>query len=355
MPLEKPEAKMVRMLVVAAALLLPGMAQAQLPGQNYPYQSYIPPNVVVTPPPFVGSGAGSGYPLPFETQQQQSQRLLEMLDTGGIERPAPAATPPGCVFAGQVYTEGATVRSEGGDRQVCGPRPGGAAGPERPRSAGVAAGAGLMRLTRGPRRRLKPEGEVVRTPEEARIWSSFRTFKAGITGEKGEASVREALDALRVPALHDVILRDRRGLTQIDHVVRAPDAVLVLETKRYAGIVSGEIDGRAWVQRFDDSAGRFTLPNPLRQNYRHRRAVEELIADRAVLVRTHVVAAGSAVFEGELAGTIVPVTALSSLLNGTPPVSQRWLDAAWRKLQMAAERSSQLREAHRQQVERRTG
>ncbi|MDJ0390186.1 hypothetical protein QMO56_18915 [Roseomonas sp. E05] len=124
MHLKKLEAKMVRKLLVAVALLLPGMAQAQLPGQNYPYQSYIPPNVVVAPPPFAGSGAGAGYPLPFETQQMQQQRLLEMLDTGGIARPATAATPPGCVYAGQVYTEGATVRSEGGERQVCGPRPG---------------------------------------------------------------------------------------------------------------------------------------------------------------------------------------------------------------------------------------
>lgn len=212
-----------------------------------------------------------------------------------------------------------------------------------------------MRLTRGPRRRLKPEVEAERTPEQARIWATFRAFKAGITGEKGEASVREALDALGVPALHDVIVRDGRGLTQIDHLVRAPDAVLVLETKRYAGIVSGEIDGREWVQRFDDSAERFTLPNPFRQNYRHRRAVEDLIADRAVLVRAHVIAVGSATFESELAGTIVPVTALASLLSGTPPVSQRWLDAAWRKLQATAERSPLLREAHRQQIERRTG
>lgn len=212
-----------------------------------------------------------------------------------------------------------------------------------------------MRLTRGPRRRLRPEGEVERTPEEAQIWARFRAFKAGITGEKGEASVREALAALGVPALHDVIVRDGRGLTQIDHLVRAPDAVLVLETKRYAGIVSGEMDGREWVQRFPDTAERFTLPNPLRQNYRHRRAVEDLIADRAVLVRAHVIAAGNAVYEGELAGTIVPVAALASLLSGTPAASQRWLDASWRKLQVAAERSPHLREAHRQHIESRTG
>lgn len=103
---------------------MPVFAQAQSAGRSSLYQSYIPPGVVVTPPPFTGGEASAGNPLPFETQQMQQQRLLEMLDTGGIERPAPAATPLGCVYAGQVYTEGATVRSEGGDRQVCGPRPG---------------------------------------------------------------------------------------------------------------------------------------------------------------------------------------------------------------------------------------
>ena len=196
-----------------------------------------------------------------------------------------------------------------------------------------------MRLTRGPRKRLRPPGEVMRSPEEARIWATFRAFKAGITGDKGEVAVREALDALGVPALHDVIVRDGRGLTQIDHLVRAPDAVLVLETKCYAGLISGDVDSREWRQRFVDSEERFTLPNPLRQNYRHRRAVEDLISDRAVLVRAHVVSAGRAEFEGELSGATVPVTALAQVLTGTPPVSQRWLDAAWLKLQAAAERS----------------
>lgn len=114
----------MRKLILASALLVPVLARAQTPAQFYPQQQFYAPNVVVTPPPFVGGGAGTGYPLPFETQQMQQHRMLEMLDTGGIERPAPTATPPGCVYAGQVYTEGATVRSEGGDRQVCGPRPG---------------------------------------------------------------------------------------------------------------------------------------------------------------------------------------------------------------------------------------
>lgn len=114
----------MRSMLWVSMLLLPIVARAQIPQRYYPQEQFYAPNVVVTPPPFVGGGAGGGSPLPFETQQIQHQRLLEMLDTGGIERPAPAAPPLGCVFAGQVYTEGATVRSEGGDRQVCGPRPG---------------------------------------------------------------------------------------------------------------------------------------------------------------------------------------------------------------------------------------
>jgi hypothetical protein len=70
--------------------------------------------------------------MPFQQQQYRTQRLLEMLDTGGIEHPAAAAAPPACVFAGQVFSEGASARGEDGERQVCAPRPGAqpdAAGP----------------------------------------------------------------------------------------------------------------------------------------------------------------------------------------------------------------------------------
>ena len=77
-----------------------------------------------------------------------------------------------------------------------------------------------MRLTRGPRRTIRPASDGPSTPEEARIQATFRAFKAGITGAKGEASVCEALATLGAPALHDVIVRDQRGLTQIDHLVR---------------------------------------------------------------------------------------------------------------------------------------
>ena len=203
-----------------------------------------------------------------------------------------------------------------------------------------------MRLTRGPRRTIKPPSDRPRTAEEARIWSTFRAFKARITGEKGEGLVVAALADLGVPALNNVILRDRSGLTQIDHIARAPDAIVVLETKHYGGIVDGEVDSREWTQRFESSAERFSLPNPLRQNYRHRVAVEALIATGAVLVRAEVVVTGKARFDGEIHGSVLPLANLASVVTGKPAVSQCWLDAAWHKLQLAAEASPALREAH---------
>ena len=210
-----------------------------------------------------------------------------------------------------------------------------------------------MRLIRGPRRTIKPPSDRPRTIEKARIWSTFRAFKAGLTGEKGEGLVVAALAGLGVPALHDVILRDSRGLTQIDHIARAPDAIVVLETKHYGGPVGGEVDSQEWTQRFEGSAERFVLPNPLRQNYRHRVAVEALVATGAVLVRAHVVVTGKARFEEQLQDSVVPLAELGGIVTGKPAVSQCWLDAAWHKLQLAAEASPALREAHLGEVSER--
>ena len=92
------------------------------------------------------------------------------------------------------------------------------------------------------------------------------------------------------------------------------------------------------------------LPNPLRQNYRHRVAVEALLATDAVRVRSHVVVTGKARLEEQLRASVVPLAELEHVVTGSPTLSQSWLDAAWHKLQAAAEASPALREAHRQEV-----
>ena len=65
-----------------------------------------------------------GKQIIYRVVDERAQRLLETLDTGGIERPAPSTRPPGCIYAGQIYSEGAVVTPTNGERQTCVPRPG---------------------------------------------------------------------------------------------------------------------------------------------------------------------------------------------------------------------------------------
>jgi hypothetical protein len=83
---------------------------------------------------------------------------------------------------------------------------------------------------------------------DERAWAAFGEFKAGIIGRKGESAVARALRDLGVAALHDVLLADLMGLTQVDHVARARDAIVVIETKTYGGHITGAVDRPEWVQ-----------------------------------------------------------------------------------------------------------
>ena len=119
------------------------------------------------------------------------------------------------------------------------------------RGAGRAPGA-APRLTSPPDRQhgkpsISPSTPPVSKRRRTNLvtdeeWQAFQEVKAGITGQKGETAVARQLALLGAPALHDVILADRSGLTQIDHLVLGPDAILVLETKTYAGFIEGGLN-----------------------------------------------------------------------------------------------------------------
>ena len=186
---------------------------------------------------------------------------------------------------------------------------------------------------------------------DAAGWAAFGAFKAGITGRKGEGLVARALERLGVAALHDLVLADGRGgLVQIDHVARGPGRVVVIETKTYSGVITGELDGAAWTQHLAGDAGeaRYRVPNAVRQNARHCAAVTQLLGEGSVPIRGVVVSAGTARFAGELAGAVIGVDGLGATLLAAAagPADAATLDAAWRMLGTAAARSPALREAH---------
>jgi hypothetical protein len=98
-----------------------------------------------------------------------------------------------------------------------------------------------------------------------------------VKGRIGETFV--SVGALRRldPKIHrifnDIVLPrpDRKGTTQIDHVVVSPFGIFVIETKNYGGWIFGDEDSRYWTQTIYGKKSRFQ--NPLHQNALHVRAL----------------------------------------------------------------------------------
>ncbi|MFC4623409.1 NERD domain-containing protein [Comamonas nitrativorans] len=101
-------------------------------------------------------------------------------------------------------------------------------------------------------------------------------FFKGWLGEKMvRRALEENLDKNNYLLLHDVTLEDQMGSTQIDHIVVSPYGIFVLETKHYKGWISGHERDAQWQQTNFQKKNRFQ--NPLRQNYRHIKALEGLL------------------------------------------------------------------------------
>jgi hypothetical protein len=159
-----------------------------------------------------------------------------------------------------------------------------------------------------------PRGRSKRTTfVDEDTWTKFREFKAAIAGRKGESSVARSLSALSVPALHDVLLPDLLGVTQLDHLVRASDAIRVIETKTCGGYIVGSLDSAEWVQHLAAGERRHVFQNPIHQNHRHCRAVETALAGLNVPIAGIIVSAGSAIFCDGLRGSVVPLPRLGEV------------------------------------------
>ncbi|MDH3208012.1 MAG: NERD domain-containing protein [Gemmatimonadota bacterium] len=108
---------------------------------------------------------------------------------------------------------------------------------------------------------------------------AFVLGSARLKGAFGEFRVKAAtglrLDGQEYRSLHNLTLPTRDGTTQIDHVIVSRFGVFVIETKRMKGWIFGDERSRKWTQSIFGNNYRFQ--NPLRQNYKHLKAVEELV------------------------------------------------------------------------------
>lgn len=99
----------------------------------------------------------------------------------------------------------------------------------------------------------------------------------GRSGEKFVSRKLHKLDPAHYKILNDIMLPSKGNsvATQIDHIVISNYGIFCIETKAYKGWIFGNADQEQWTQVIFHYKDRFY--NPLRQNFAHIKALEDLL------------------------------------------------------------------------------
>lgn len=110
------------------------------------------------------------------------------------------------------------------------------------------------------------------------IKSSYRS-RVVFNQNRGEASVRNLITSnFKSPNFHllnNVTIPFQDGTTQIDHVLVSTKGVFVIEVKHYSGWIFGNEKSNNWIQTIYRVKNSFQ--NPIRQDYRHIKALQQLL------------------------------------------------------------------------------
>jgi hypothetical protein len=101
-----------------------------------------------------------------------------------------------------------------------------------------------------------------------------------VRGIIGEKRVRKHLDRLPkqyYSVLNNVMVKAKKGTSQIDHIVISSHGIFVIETKNYKGWIHGSEDSEYWTQTIYRSKTKFR--NPIKQNWGHIYALKEALPE----------------------------------------------------------------------------
>jgi len=131
-------------------------------------------------------------------------------------------------------------------------------------------------------------------------------------GRKGESKVervlKSKLHSSEYHRFYDLTLPIGNISTQIDHVVVSRYGVFVIETKNYSGWIFGSDKSKVWTQVLYDEKHKFQ--NPLRQNYKHTKAIESFLSVRSRSIYSIVVFVGKSEFRTALPSNVVKLKGL---------------------------------------------
>ena len=125
-------------------------------------------------------------------------------------------------------------------------------------------------------------------------------------GRSGEAFVKFSARA-RLPVksyyrIHNVTLPTPDGTTQIDHIFVSRFGIFVVETKNMRGWIFGRENQAQWTQTLYKKS--FKFQNPLRQNYKHVKALESLLDVPPKVIHSVVVFVGNSTFKSPVPANV---------------------------------------------------
>lgn len=127
-----------------------------------------------------------------------------------------------------------------------------------------------------------------------------------VKGWLGELLVRLfahwMLDKRVYRKLHNVTLDTVDGTTQIDHVFISPFGIFVLETKNMRGWIFGGEKQAQWTQKIYKRT--FKFHNPLRQNYKHLKALEATLGVQPAHLHSVIAFVGDSTFKTDMPANV---------------------------------------------------
>ena len=111
-------------------------------------------------------------------------------------------------------------------------------------------------------------------------------------------SAKLFLDKEKYHLIKNVTLPTEDGSTQIDHVIVSKYGVFVVETKNIKGWIFGSPNQKSWTQQIYKHKNKFQ--NPLHQNYKHTKVLEDLLGLSDGQMFSVVVFVGDSTFKTEM-------------------------------------------------------
>jgi restriction system protein len=140
----------------------------------------------------------------------------------------------------------------------------------------------------------------------AEMFEQIHIAKANFVGEIGEsifAQIARKYLSNDYYIIVNSVLKAKNGTTQIDQIIVSKFGIFVVEIKTYQGWIWGNANNMQWTQTLP--SGNYQFQNPLRQNYKHLKTLQELLTYPNHFFKSLIVFSAQAEFKTVLPNNVV--------------------------------------------------